>query len=516
MLRRMTNLWLLALLALLAGCAANPLRQYDSELKETVDLVKQGSLKQAVALLEKNNEPGLISKDKDILYYFEKGELLTLDNDHVAAMNAWLKADETVREWEDSFKTDPTKLFGDIGSYLINDKTRRYDGQDYEKVMLSAKLTLSHLMQGNYQDARVEMKKTYEREDLIKNFREKEYDQLQEEAKTQNVTASLKDMKDYPMAELDTPEVLQMKNGFQNAFAHYLAAYYFDVTGEPSLAEPGYRRVLELKPDSQAAKAGLRDVGRRKAGAKESDVLFVVESGFSPSWQSVMVPIPLPTGSGKLVITPLSFPRIKSENPGFVPTTIKVGGKDLRVETMSNFDVMARRLLKDQMPGILLRTTIRAVLKSVAQDQMQKTSSAALAMGPLGLALSAATTVATVATEQADDRSWRTLPERISIARAVLPHGKHTLEFQTGKGSSFKKEIEIGNRFTILPVRLTGANVYVGQPNASGNLTVDVAEPVSAIPPSTPVDKKPAKKSTVKKPVKPAKAAGAVEEKTAE
>ena len=37
---------------LLAGCAANPLRQYDSELQETVKLVKQGSVKQAVAVLE--------------------------------------------------------------------------------------------------------------------------------------------------------------------------------------------------------------------------------------------------------------------------------------------------------------------------------------------------------------------------------------------------------------------------------------------------------------------------------
>ena len=135
---------------LLAGCAANPLRQYDSELQETVKLVRQGSVKQAVAHLEQNNEPGVITKDKDILYYLEKGELLTLDNDHPGAKEAWLKADEVVREWEDSFKTDPGKLFGDIGSYLINDKTRRYDGQDYEKVMLSTNLTLSHIMQGNY------------------------------------------------------------------------------------------------------------------------------------------------------------------------------------------------------------------------------------------------------------------------------------------------------------------------------------------------------------------------------
>ena len=474
---------------LLAGCAANPLRQYDSELQETVKLVKQGSVKQAVAHLEQNNEPGVITKDKDILYYLEKGELLTLDNDHPGAKDAWLKADEVVREWEDSFKTDPGKLFGDIGSYLINDKTRRYEGQDYEKVMLSTNLTLSHIMQGNYDHARVEMKKTYEREKLIESFREQEYDKLQDEGKKQEITASVKDMKGYPMAELDAPEVTDLKNGFQNAFAHYLAGYFFEVTGEPSLAEPGYRNALQLAPKSKIVQAGLREVGRRKPGAKESDVLFVIESGFAPSWKSITIPIPIPREKGRLVVTPLSFPLLKAESPGFVPPTLKVAGKQLPVETLSNIDFMARRMLKDQMPGILLRTVIRAVVKSVAQEQANKG----------GVVLGLAANIASAVSEQADDRSWRTLPERISIARATLPQGTQSIEFQTGSGS-FKKEVEISQRFTIIPVRLTGGAVYVGQPNTPGYVAPVVAAPEPEIKPKRPVKKPPVKKPPVKKP----------------
>lgn len=38
--------------------------------------------------------------------------------------------------------------------------------------MLSTNLTLKSIMQGNYGDARVEMKKTTEREKLIESFRE--------------------------------------------------------------------------------------------------------------------------------------------------------------------------------------------------------------------------------------------------------------------------------------------------------------------------------------------------------
>ena len=240
---------ILLLASVLAGCAGNPMRQYDGELKETVGLVKSGALKQALDRLEKNNAPGALSKDKDILYYLEKGELLTLDSSYPASKDSWLKADEFVREWEDNVKTDSAKVIGDVGSFLVNDKTRRYDGQDYEKVMLSTNLTLSHVMQGNYDLARIEMKKTYEREKLIEGFREKEYDKLQDDAKKQQVSTSVKDMKEYPMAELDTPEVNGLKNGFQNAFSHYLAGYFFEVTGETSLAEPGYRNALKLAPN---------------------------------------------------------------------------------------------------------------------------------------------------------------------------------------------------------------------------------------------------------------------------
>ena len=485
---KLRGLVLLSLLTLLAGCAGNAMRQYDDELKETVQLVRSGSVKQAIEQLEKNNVPGVISKDKDILYYLEKGEMLTLDSNYPGGQEAWLKADEFVREWEDSVKSDPSKVIGDIGSFLVNDKTRRYDGQDYEKVMLSTRLTLSHIMQGNYDLARIEMKKTYEREKLIESFREKEYDKLQEDAKTQEVSADVKQMKDYPMTELDTPEVNSLKNGFQNAFSHYLAGYFFEVTGETSLAEPGYRNALNLAPNSSIVQAGLKDVGRRRPGAKESDVLFVIESGFAPAWKSITIPIPIPRQKG-IVVTPLSFPIIKSEGRSFVPSSVSVSGRQLPVETMTNIDAMARRQLKDQMPGILLRSVIRAVLKSVAQEQANKG----------GLALGLIANVASVVSEQADDRSWRTLPESISVARATLPQGRQTVEFQTGAGT-YKKEVDIGSSFSIIPIRISGGAVYVGQPNILGRIITPAVIP-------EPEPKKAIKKPVTKPASKPVKKA---------
>ena len=431
----------------------------------------------------------MIEKDKDILYYFEKGELQTIDGKHADATVTWRKADEVVREWEDRIKTDPSKLAGDVGSYLINDKTRRYEGQYYEKVMLRANLAMSSMMQGKYDDARVAMQKTYELETEIKNIREKEYDKLQEDEKNQKVSTTVKDMKGYPMAELDAPEVTSLKNGYQNAFAHYLSGFFFSVRGEHSLAEAGYRLTSELSPGSKYARDALEGVYRRRVGPNESDVLFVVESGFAPSWKSITIPIPIPRGRGGLglIATPLSFPLIKSENKGFVPPAINVAKQKVPVETLSNLDAMARRHLRDEMPGILLRTVIRAVVKSVAQEQANKA----------GLVAGLAATAVSVVSEQADDRSWRTLPEKISIARATLPQGKHTIEFQTEFGVH-RTEVEIGDRFSIIPIRISGGAVFVGQPAIQGNMPEIVAQPEQATK-AQPTKRQPVKRPATKK-----------------
>jgi hypothetical protein len=499
---------------LLAGCAGNPLRSYDNEMSETVTLLKRGELDKALAQVESNNksmfgnaQEASVEQDKDkdgkpkektviesvdgkdILYFFEKGEILAMQRDYAGSRKAWLQADEVVRVWEDEFRTNPTQLLGNIGSFLVSDRVRRYDGQDYEKVFLSTKLTLSHLLQGDVDLARIEMKKTYEREKLIESFREKEYESIQESEKEQGVSADVSELgkHGYPMAELETPEVSLLKNGYQNAFAHYLAGYFFEVNGEYSLAEPGYRNALALRSDSQHIKERLAGIGRNRVGKNQADVLFVIESGFAPAWESITVPLPVRL-SQTWVATPLSFPVVRSKNPGFVPSSLKAGGSELPVETLVDVDAMSRRLLKDQLPGILGRTVVRAIVKSAAQQQAQKSG------GPV---LGLITAVASVVTEQSDERAWRTLPDKLAVARAVLPKGRHTLEFATPAGP-YRVDVDITQRLSIVPIRLTGGAVFVGQPTGQlpEPVLAEVESPASPSPATTDPPKAKSKKTS--------------------
>ncbi len=463
-----THLLILPLiLFFLSGCGS--MRSYDSELKQTVELAANGSPEQALVELEKNNT----SDDKDLLYFEEKGQLLNINGQLTESRDTWLSADEKIKVWESEVKTDPAKFFGNVGSVVVNDKTRRYDGQDYEKVMLSTKLAMNHLQLGDWDNARVEIKKTHEREAIITGLREKEVEQVTEDAQKNKVTTELKDLNGYPVETLNAPEVTALKNGYQSAFSHYLSGFVYEALNEPSLAAPGYRKAIELRPDIQWLEDGLSNLETRSHTIKrtDTDVLFVLETGSIPARQSVSFPIPIPANDTLLAI-PFSFPVIRPDGHVTLPQEIKLEDhSSINLYPVTSLDAMARRSLKDDMPGILVRTTIRAIAKTAAQKVASDRS----------ILLGLAVTVASVATESADERCWRTLPSHILIGRTTLPAGKHTINVATPIGLQ-SMTVDIGGKHALVAMRLLGNKLYLTQSVVSPVMTA-ASEAIPDIPP---------------------------------
>ena len=216
----------LAAVTLLSGCSM--FRSYDSELQATNQQLATGNVDAALTLLEKNNT----GPDKDLLYYFEKGELLRAKGDLSGSQNAWTSADQVVGQWEDAVKLDTGKYLAQFGSFLVNDKVRRYEGYDYEKVMLTTQMALNLLAVNDFDGARTAIKKTHEREAVIADLRDKEYLKREDEAEKQGVKTEYKDLKGYPVEALDAPDVVNLKNSYQSAFSHYLAGFVYEALGE--------------------------------------------------------------------------------------------------------------------------------------------------------------------------------------------------------------------------------------------------------------------------------------------
>jgi hypothetical protein len=151
-----------------------------------------------------------------------------------------------------------------------------------------------------------------------------------------------------------------------------------------------------------------------------------------------------------------------------------VAGQQFKLEKVVDVNVMARRALKDEMPGMVLRGVTRAVVKAVAQDQMQKNG------GLAGALMSIAVTVGSVVTEQADDRMWRMLPGRVYIARGYLPVGEHQVQIN---GRPLGAPVSIEGQYTVVPLRIYEEQVIVGEISKFGQLPEIAAAPAPALPP---------------------------------
>jgi hypothetical protein len=476
------------------------MRSYDDELKQTIDLVGQGQIDQALTQHESNNTGG----DPDLLYYLEKGELLRLKNQYKDSSGAWLLADQMVNEWENEAKVRAGAILENVGAVVLNDKTRRYDGHDYEKVMLSTRLALDHLLAGDWNSARTEIKKTHEREAVIAEINAKDTEALEQESKEKGITTTFKDLNGYPVETLNSAEVTTLKNGYQSAFSHYLAGFVYEALNEPGLASPGYRQAIELQPNIKILEDGLATLEARPSLRKssETDVLFVVESGSAPALSSITIPVPVIVSN--LGVIPISFPVLHSDpSHTLQPSTVGIDGKDtLPLAGVTSLNTMSKRALRDDMPGIIVRGILRAAAKTMSQKAlMDQGGGAAIA----GIALN----VANVVTESADERTWRTLPATISIARATLPSGKHDIAI----GSS-KQSIDIQGSHAIVVTRLLGNQVYWSQPAYGPQMPVYAAPAVieptqdagstAATEPEKKATAK-AKKKKAKKPIQQAK-----------
>ena len=444
----------------LSGCAA--FRSYDSELHKTMDHVSSGNLDSAVEVLESYNR----GKDKDLLYYLELGMLQRLGDRYSDSQKSWMSANERVLAWERTAQTNPAKLLPGAASYLINDKVRTYEGHDYEKVMLLTYIALNFLAMGEYENARVAIKQTHELEAVIAELRRKEVFEVEQDAWKRGARTSFKELNGYPVQTIDNPAVNALKNSHQSALSHYLAGFVYESLGEPSLAAPGYRLANELQPNQPLLEEALRGLDQRVSApdAGLTDVLFVIGSGTAPALQSRQFWLPIPA-NGTLVLLPISFPVMVATSNPYLPGQLKLDdGQSLTVAPITSIDLMARRALKDDMPGIMLRAAIRSTAKGVAQYQLlqqgRKQDNAALAIAALAM------TIGSVVTESADERTWRTLPSEIGIARGRLPAGTHTITLQTPEGVR-NVQLNLSGRYIVVDLRLLRRQLFVQPPAAA-------------------------------------------------
>ena len=113
----------------------------------------------------------------------------------------------------------------------------------------------------------------------------------------------------------------------------------------------------------------------------------------------------------------VAIPKLDSHRPLFSGIEVAVGEAKANGVLVEDVENIAIETFNAERTGILLRTLVRAVSKYLLYRKANKENEA------LGLLVN----LAGVVTEQADTRSWQTLPNQIFMVRMLLPAGTHTL-----------------------------------------------------------------------------------------
>ncbi len=433
--RRGAGRTLLCCAALLAGVACVS----DARLFEKIDRrVGAGDFAAAAALLE-DNEHLLYGKRNAFLYHLELGMLLHLAGEYAESN---LMFERAKRIGEAHFTKS---VSAHAASFLTNELVRAYPGENFEHTLVHIFSALNYEMLGDTEEAIVEARQL----DLL-------------------------------FAKLETD--LGQKNVYRDdAFARFLSAMLFESRGNWSDARIAYWKALEayevyereygvatpaaLLPAALAVaqrlgpgavqkmeeRWGKAEPRRLDPGHGEVVVLHYngwvprkgetfLQLSFGESWTHVDAMQPNAEERTEVDSALAGAHSVAADQmlriafPTHLPTSYAIARMDLSSESarrigptelVEDIGAIARKDLEDRLGRIRAKAIARAAVKLAFSIAVCETA----AQGDTftAVVVCGAAQAARLATERADTRSWRNLPDQIWMSFSVLPAGTHDL-----------------------------------------------------------------------------------------
>ena len=406
-----------------------------------------------------------------ILYNMERGRYAQVIGNLDVSMADFSASMDKIRRNDEKALFSASSFGANVAATVVNDNAIPYEGEGYERVLLHHYQALNYLKKKDLDGAGVEVRRANaEQNEALKRF-EKELDGAQEEAEKKRISGSSARI-DTQYAQMD--EVAgKVKNSFQNAYTFYISGFIYELLRQQNDAYIDYKKALEIYPENRylqkdvlrlAAELDMReelDTLKQRFplenkrfitadGTGGGELLVLFEDGFVPQKHEIKIPLPV----GKAGIIAIAFPIYKERWSSQVPLRI-LNKSELIGSTEPICDVraLAVKALKEKAPVIATRQIIRAIAKGATAAEAKKQ------MGDLG---QFATTIWNLVSENADLRSWLTLPANAQILRTTLPAGRYSLSLQHPlAGEPRYADVEINaNGKTVLHVVRAGRQMY--------------------------------------------------------
>ncbi|MDR2029811.1 MAG: hypothetical protein LBP93_09790 [Treponema sp.] len=421
----LSHLWVFTLCSLVfLSCAStNPYAKID-------EAAVRGDYQEGLADIEKDKKK--LYRDKDmVLYYLDTGML-----NHYALQ--YRNSTELLQEGERAIEAAFTKSISmEIGSYLVNDTTREYDGEDYEDIYINAFNALNYYHEDNPEDAMVEIRRMNNKLQFLSSKYGVLATNLQRKA--------LEDATEIPPDP--TAKALSFSN---SALARYLGMLFYRGTGKfddaridrdqiklafanaPAIYDYPLPSSIDDELEIPPGKARLNVIGfSGSSPVKEEEALRIL----IPRARYIKIALPV------MVYRPSAVRRV---------AIVFDTGEELDLELLENIEAIARETFKEKAHLSYLKSVIRATTKGVTSSVLDAASddvggNAGLALGLISLG----TQIFAEVSEQADLRISRYFPAKAYVGGITLDPGVYSfsINYYAGNGkliASFRKEnIEI-------------------------------------------------------------------------
>lgn len=399
----------LILLLVLAGCAGMNYETLGGHMRA-------GNCPAAAEFVKKNESA--YGKNGRLLFLLDGAQINMLCRNYEES-NKYFHTAESLAE--DLWTKSVTK---EAAAFLLNDYTKPYAGEDFERALINLLSAVNYLMLGQYDEALVECRRL---DANLSLFNEK-YDE-------KNV------YKEDAFGRYLSGMVYEAARSTDDAFLDYYKAYgvfkdYGKAYGTP-MPSALVEDLLRLA-DATGRLDELKDIRYSGSWLKQSEagklgrIVLIHLNGRAPVKEEDKIIIPMQQGP----IT-LAFPRFVATRPNCRQSSLiaeaEAGvAQTAGAELAEDINAIAVKNLDDRKGRVIAKTIARAVVKQAAIAAAAKDNQ------DLKFLLN----VVNIFVERADTRTWRTLPGEIYVSRMFLPEGHYNVYVGTCSGKKLLKTVQ--------------------------------------------------------------------------
>ncbi len=388
-----------------------------------------------------------VGKEDAIVFRLEQGAVHRTALRH---MDSTLALHDALAMIQQQDEQADFRIGQEAAAMFTNQAFRDYAVTAYDRLALNLYLALNYMVKGETDNARTALRAMQQAQVIAEEHYRKRIEKKQEQAAKQSEQPTNRRgaTADYNRT-LNDPTLLaslQEKYGadaplapdraayrpFSNPFGEYLMGLFFmaqAVDGsDAETAVTAMKRVQGMLPGNTHVAADLALAEQVANGGAMTPMTYVFfETGLGPYREEFRIDLPIflvniaiQENTGVNYVG-AAFPYLKYRE-SFVPyLSVVAAGSEYRTELFTNMDEVVKTDFENELPLIITRTIISTAVKAAAAWGIHKATEGDIYVN---LAANIATTVYQAGMNQADLRTWQTLPKQFQAARLPTPEDR--------------------------------------------------------------------------------------------